>query len=82
MFDISPRKFWFYPSVLMPKNKPRFTLAICLTSVSVFQVCYNILISLWEKFRGDFYLWEFFPARIIPMEIFHMDYLSFEEFIP
>ena len=64
----------------MHKKKPRFTLAICLIHLSIFQVYYNILILPAGIFPhgiffcgggggggGIFFPWEFFILSIYPV---------------
>ena len=51
----------FKTSDLVPKNKPMFTLAICLTHLSLFQ---NIRTFWFSPTHGDFLLQGYFPMEI------------------
>ena len=78
----SPRGF-FETSVSGSKIKLRFTLAICMTHVSMFQVYINILIfPMGKNPRGDISPQEFFPAGIFPHgDFFSAQYSSLEDLI-
>ena len=78
----SPRGF-FKTSVSGSKIKLRFTLAICMTHVSMFQVYINILIfPMGKNPRGDISPQEFFPAGIFPHgDFFSAQYSSLEDLI-
>ena len=74
IFHFSPRGFFpagifgeKIPAVIFKKNKLRFTLAICMTHLSMFQVYINILIfPIGKNPRGDISPQEFFLAGILP----------------
>ena len=78
----SPRGF-FKTSVSGSKIKLRFTLAICMTHVSMFQVYINILIfPMGKNPRWDISPQEFFPAGIFPHgDFFSAQYSSLEDLI-
>ena len=62
----------FKTSVLGSKIKLRFTLAICMTHLSMFQVYINILIfPMGKNPRGDISPQEFFPMGIFFLHSIH-----------
>ena len=79
----NPRGFFSKHPFKGSKIKLRFTLAICMTHLSMFQVYINILIfPMGKNPSGDISPQEFFPTGIFPHgDFFSAQYSSLEDLI-